>query len=741
MSKKKKLIGVVVGVALIAVLIVAVVLRAGVKSRDKMKDMSTKLQTTPLQKMDLTSSVSVTGTIASADSRSITSGLNDVEITSVAVSVGDYVKAGDVICTFDSATIEDELKEAQSEYSLQSKKSNKTMNDAKDSISDAESTYEDGVNSGNDSINEAKEAYDNAVTARDDAKDAYEKAGDAVKTAKKAYEKVKDKRTTLKANMEAAQKTYEEAKANYEKASEVTDVDLTSNIYDTYKNAEAAYEQAKAEYDRVEQSKQNYENAKQQKTEKKDAYDNAETEVSNAYSKYEAAQNEAAKQNAKNAETITARKEEYSITATETSNNLENQKNKVDQVADKLDDCVVTSPISGVVTSVLVEVGDTYKGEEIAIIQDSENFVVDATVDEYDIGDIAKGMKAVIKTDATGDEELEGEVTFVAPTPNSTQGNAGNSSNTSNYSIQITLKDKNERLRVGMTAKTSIILGSASDVYAVAYDCVETDQEGAQKVVLVSDKLVENMFDGDYVAALESTIDVNLNNRYYTYTIVGVYEYEENSTFSQESDEDVTTTVYMPFDTARNQNHTTTGYSQFTVVTNTDVDTSAFMEEVEIFFNKYYSRNENYQISVTSMESMLSSMTEMLDTISIAISIIAGISLLVGGIGVMNIMLVSITERTREIGTRKALGATNGSIRLQFIMESIVICLLGGFIGIILGLVLGAIVVEVMGYAASPSVGGIIFAVSFSIFIGVFFGYYPANKAAQLNPIDALRYE
>ena len=628
MSKKKKLIGVVVGVVLIAVLIVAVVLRAGVKSRDKMKDMSTKLQTTPLQKMDLTSSVSVTGTIASADSRSITSGLNDVEITSVAVSVGDYVKAGDVICTFDSATIEDELKEAQSEYSLQSKKSNKTMNDAKDSISDAESTYEDGVNSGNDSINEAKEAYDNA-----------------------------------------------------------------------------------------------------------------ETEVSNAYSKYEAAQNVAAKQNAKNAETITERKEEYSITATETSNNLENQKNKVDQVADKLDDCVVTSPISGVVTSVLVEVGDTYKGEEIAIIQDSENFVVDATVDEYDIGDIAKGMKAVIKTDATGDEELEGEVTFVAPTPNSTQGNAGNSSNTSNYSIQITLKDKNERLRVGMTAKTSIILGSASDVYAVAYDCVETDQEGAQKVVLVSDKLVENMFDGDYVAALESTIDVNLNNRYYTYTIVGVYEYEENSTFSQESDEDVTTTVYMPFDTARNQNHTTTGYSQFTVVTNTDVDTSAFMEEVEIFFNKYYSRNENYQISVTSMESMLSSMTEMLDTISIAISIIAGISLLVGGIGVMNIMLVSITERTREIGTRKALGATNGSIRLQFIMESIVICLLGGFIGIILGLVLGAIVVEVMGYAASPSVGGIIFAVSFSIFIGVFFGYYPANKAAKLNPIDALRYE
>lgn len=271
----------------------------------------------------------------------------------------------------------------------------------------------------------------------------------------------------------------------------------------------------------------------------------------------------------------------------------------------------------------------------------------------------------------------------------------------------------------------------------------ERDQEEGRKVCVVSDYLVNNLFGGDARAALEQQVDILFGTRYYSYTIVGVYEYQASDMgFSSSSEEDTETSLYLPLKTAKDQNHNTSGYSQLTILTAAGINSTSFGETVETYMNnRYYKDNQSFEINAMSMESIVESMTSMLSTISLAIAAIGGISLLVGGIGVMNIMLVSITERTREIGTRKALGATNGSIRFQFITESIVICLVGGILGILLGIAIAAAATNMMGYAVSPSVTGIVVSVSFSILIGVFFGYYPANKAATLNPIDALRYE
>lgn len=270
------------------------------------------------------------------------------------------------------------------------------------------------------------------------------------------------------------------------------------------------------------------------------------------------------------------------------------------------------------------------------------------------------------------------------------------------------------------------------------------DVAGNRSVIMVSDKVVDNVFDGDRQSALGKSVQVDINNVFYRFYIVGVYEYEEDAaSFSSDASEDVTTAAYIPITTGKEMLHTDEGYERFTIVTNAGVsDVSTFAKEVETYMNQqFYVSNEEYQISTTTMSSITSSMNDMIQTVSIAIAFIAGISLLVGGIGVMNIMLVSITERTREIGTRKALGAKNSSIRLQFIIESIILCLIGGILGIIVGFVLGAVAASMLGYAAAAPVTAILGSVVFSMVIGVFFGYYPANKAAKLDPIEALRYE
>lgn len=273
-------------------------------------------------------------------------------------------------------------------------------------------------------------------------------------------------------------------------------------------------------------------------------------------------------------------------------------------------------------------------------------------------------------------------------------------------------------------------------------ELLDRDVEGKRNVAIVSDKLVNNLYNGDANAALGQELLVYVDKEILAFSIIGVYEYEASAmSFSTASEKDINTSLYIPISTAKKLSGADAGYSSFIIAASGSVDSIVFADQAAHFMNRYYENNADYQMGAMSMESMLDSVNSIMGTISLALSIIAGISLIVGGIGVMNIMLVSVTERTREIGTRKALGATNNNIRVQFVVESMIVCLIGGVIGILLGGLLGYIGSSLIDATSMPSVSSIALAVGFSLAIGVFFGYYPANKAAKLDPIEALRYE
>jgi putative ABC transport system permease protein len=151
--------------------------------------------------------------------------------------------------------------------------------------------------------------------------------------------------------------------------------------------------------------------------------------------------------------------------------------------------------------------------------------------------------------------------------------------------------------------------------------------------------------------------------------------------------------------------------------------------------------NQENDFSLRDQSEITDMASQVTGTLTLLLGAIAGVSLMVGGIGVMNIMLVSVTERTREIGIRLAIGARSGDILLQFLIEAVILCLCGGVIGIMVGLGTAFVMGEVMGTGVVVNPSVILLSVGFTLAVGVFFGFYPARKAANLNPIEALRYE
>ena len=250
------------------------------------------------------------------------------------------------------------------------------------------------------------------------------------------------------------------------------------------------------------------------------------------------------------------------------------------------------------------------------------------------------------------------------------------------------------------------------------------DLEARSKVAVVG-TYVANMLGGN---AVGQTIKVNGN----ALTVVGVIEEQDDSTEGSSDD-----CIYLPYTTASKLT-----FGEISTYTFATWDSSMNEEGTTLIDNTLYEvfENEDYY-TISDMQEMVDEMEEMTSMMTMVLVGIAGISLLVGGIGIMNIMLVSVTERTREIGIRKSLGAKKKDIMRQFVIEAGTTSALGGVIGIVFGAIVAVVLGQVIGIDAEPSISAVGLSFGVSVFIGVFFGFMPANKAAKLNPIDALRYD
>lgn len=398
-KKRKVIVGMVVVFA-----VAGVIAAVSVRGKGKQTEVEAKQSTIALGKMDLVKSISATGTIESKKAKAVTSSVKDTTVGKVLVSVGDSVKKGDSLVTFEKSALQEALEEAKENLSDARSDANREISNARKQLNSAIETK-----------NEEKSRQTSNISAAKKEKQAAQKA---VTKAKKKVSSAKD----------AQQKTAAQ--------------EALSKAQEALKQAETAYNNA-------------VENQSSSSRQNETSVENARSALENAQANGNKSIKEATKQ----------------VTAAEES----------------LKDCSVKAPISGVVTAVHVEEGDSYSGGDLLQIDDVSSFIVSTTVDEYDISDVAVGQKVVVLTEATDEDELEGEITFVAPSKATSSttaqaGDAGSAASTSTsdgYAVTIAIKTEDERLKLGMTAKCSIVLEEAKDVFAVPYDAVHEKPDGA----------------------------------------------------------------------------------------------------------------------------------------------------------------------------------------------------------------------------------------------------------------------
>lgn len=531
-----------------------------------------KIETENIEKRNIAQSISATGTVSTSTSRNVTSSLAGYKITSVKVKEGDKINAGDVICTFDTsdisanlASLRKSMNVAQAQGNLGVDSARRNLNDAinnkntqssttQQDINNAVKAYEDAVNNLNktrqelinaqNDLNSYTPTYNDALNTYNTIKTQNDAKQSAFNDAQNKY----NSGLSILANNEAEYKKYfngtnqlnpatgetinpasyteigyastghRKVEENYNKAKNdlvilETNLKNAKNDYETYKptsdSAALSFNPVSAQYQLL----------SKKVSELQAAVGALETTVNNLRTVYEAAVQAHNNVTTTSDSTIANLQDTLRSSELSASISTSSQEAQVRAYQKQLEEGNLKSLVSGTVTSVNVKKGDIYTGSNIATIEGTEQFIIEAEIDEYDIPDIKDGMRVLIKTDATRDEELEGRIIYTAASSSQNisssalgQASASGALSTGNatYKVQIELITPNDRLRLGMNAKLSIIVDSKENVWTVPYESVYERDDGSKYIEILKNEDTGEKEELDVQVGIEGTYYVEI---------------------------------------------------------------------------------------------------------------------------------------------------------------------------------------------------------------------------------------